>query len=210
MNETSSAVYWNNFYATERNKDHIELPSQFAVFFLGEVGTHAKIIDFGCGSGRDTFFFASRGRDVVGVDGSLSAVKLCNARASALNCSNANFICANLSEPESYSQLNRHSPAALYARFFIHAITDDVERTFLEQASRLVGDEVLAVEFRTPRDEQLVKSTSAHYRRFVNPLEFVARAAAAGFHPTYYAEGFGFAKYRQDDAYVARILLRKR
>jgi ubiquinone/menaquinone biosynthesis C-methylase UbiE len=209
MTDTSATGYWNEFYASERAKEHIELPSQFAVFFLGEVSAQANIIDFGCGTGRDSFFFASRGRRVTGVDGSSSAVKLCNARAADLKLSNANFICANLGDADAYEQLHEQGPAALYARFFIHAITDEVEMTFLKQASRLVGDEILAVEFRTPRDEQQVKFTSAHYRRFVNPLQFVARAAGVGLHPIYYTEGFGFAKFRQDDAHVARILLRR-
>jgi ubiquinone/menaquinone biosynthesis C-methylase UbiE len=209
MIEVSATGYWNTFYASGGARDHIELPSQFAVFFLGEVSAQANIVDFGCGTGRDSFFFASRGRKVTGVDGSRSAVKLCNARAADLKLSNANFICANLGDADAYRQLHGQGPMALYARFFIHAITDEVEMTFLEQASRLVGDEILAVEFRTPRDEQQVKFTSAHYRRFVNPLQFVARAAEFGFQTAYYAEGFGFAKFRQDDAHVARILLRR-
>ena len=36
----------------------------------------AKILDLGCGSGRDTKYFLQKGYDVVAVDGSIEMVKL--------------------------------------------------------------------------------------------------------------------------------------
>ena len=50
---------------------------------------------------------------------------------------------------------------------------------------------------------------------FVGPaaifrMPFEARALGRGFDVVYSVEGFGFAKYRQDDAYVARTIFRRR
>lgn len=93
----------------------------------------------------------------------------------------------------------------------MHAITDDEERAFLELAAELTSSgDILAVEYRTIRDSSGAKVTERHYRRFVTPATVQARALAAGFDVTYAVEGFGFAKYKQDDAYVARALFTKR
>jgi hypothetical protein len=54
-----------------------------------------------------------------------------------------------------------------------------------------------------------VKVTGTHFRRFVLPASFEARALGGGFEVVYNVEGFGFAKYRQDDAYVARTIFRR-
>lgn len=67
----------------------------------------------------------------------------------------------------------------------------------------------MAAEFRTIRDAQQAKVTAEHYRRFVNPLVFMANANTAGFATDYFVEGFGYAKYKDDDAHVARCLMRK-
>ena len=207
--DSSSVAYWNDFYAASDTKKTLDLPSQFAVFFIGEVAPGTDIVDFGCGTGRDSLFFASRGNRVIGVDGSKSAVELCQSRAGAFGYENARFVCGDLGDPATFEQLRGGQGAALYARFFIHAITDEAEETFLRGASGLVQDSILAVEFRTARDAQQAKVTPTHFRRFVNPLDFVSRASAIGFEPTYFTEGFGFAKYKLDDAHVARLILRK-
>jgi hypothetical protein len=62
-------------------------------------------------------------------------------------------------------------------------------------------------EYRTVRDVRQAKVTGQHYRRFIDPAAFQLRAAQHAFSVQYAVEGFGFAKYEQDDAYVARCLL---
>ena len=99
----------------------------------------------------------------------------------------------------------------LYARFFVHAITDEEELSFLDLAADLTkSGDLLAVEYRTVRDSSGAKVTGSHYRRFVTPASFQARTLARGFDEVYAVEGFGFAKYKQDDAYVARAIYLKR
>jgi len=44
--------------------------------FLKYLPPRAKILDLGCGSGRDTKYFLQAGYDVVAVDGSIEMVKL--------------------------------------------------------------------------------------------------------------------------------------
>ena len=56
--------------------------------------------------------------------------------------------------------------------------------------------------------ERLQKITPNHYRRYVNPISLLKSANQLGLQATYFVEGFGFAKHKEDDAFVARIVLR--
>jgi len=205
--------YWDDYYAS-RSSVARPLPSQFATFVAGEVTGPCRVVELGCGNGRDSIFFASYGHDVTGVDGSESAVKGCQTLAEALGVE-ARFLHSSIDDPELPGRLGRagehDGQLVIYARFFVHAITDEEEKDFFALATQLTSPgDVLAVEYRTVRDQSGAKVTDAHYRRFVAPSSFQANALASGFEVTYAAEGFGFAKYKQDDAYCARELFTRR
>ena len=48
--------------------------------FLDKIDTGAVILDFGCGSGRDTEFFLNQGYTVEAIDGSEELCKLASAQ----------------------------------------------------------------------------------------------------------------------------------
>ncbi len=201
--------YWDEYYAARATTCR-PLPSQFATFVAGELDRPHHVIELGSGNGRDAIFFASYGHDVTGVDGSEAAVAASSALAEALG-ENVSFIRSAIDDPALAGRLSRgDGPRALYARFFIHAITDEEEQVLLDLAAEVTSaGDVLAVEYRTIRDRVGAKETEAHYRRFVLPATFQARALERGFEVTYAVEGFGFAKFRHDDAYVARTIMRR-
>lgn len=201
--------YWDEYYAARATPIR-KLPSQFATFVAGELERRHRIIELGCGDGRDAMFFASYGHEVVGVDASHTAVEACRLLAETLG-EDASFIVARIDEPGLAARIRGDgNPRVVYARFFLHAITEAEEEGLLDLAAALTdpGD-LLAVEYRTVRDSSGAKVTETHYRRFVLPAAFEARALGRGFDVSYTVEGFGFAKYRQDDAYVARTLFRR-
>ena len=201
--------YWDDYYSA-RASTRRAIPSQFATFIAGELDRPHRVIELGCGSGRDSIFFASYGHDVTGVDASEAAVAACTALAAALGEA-ATFVQSTIDDPTLPDRLGGSpGPHLVYARFFVHAITDGEEEVFLDLASGLTAPgDLLAVEYRTVRDQVGAKETEAHYRRFVMPSNFEARALQRGFEVAYAVEGFGFAKWRHDDAYVARTLLRR-
>jgi SAM-dependent methyltransferase len=203
------AAYWEEYYSA-RSAPVRRLPSQFATFVAGELDRPHRVIELGCGDGRDALFFASYGHEVVGVDASHAAIEVCRRAASALGEA-AQFVVSRIEEPDLAARVRgAGGPRVVYARFFLHAITEPEEETLLDLASAIAGaGDLLAVEYRTVRDSSGAKVTAKHYRRFVLPASFEARALARGFDVVYAVEGFGFAKYRQDDAYVARTLFRK-
>jgi SAM-dependent methyltransferase len=207
-------AYWNKYYVGRTDSATV-VPSQFAAFVAGEIGTSARnIVDLGCGNGRDTMFFANLGYLAVGVDASESAIALCQARADAGPPDargRVTFAQAALPSPgldTALAAVSIGDPIVVYARFFLHAIEEAVEESLL-RAIRSSGASVsaVAVEFRTHRDREQAKSTPAHFRRFIEPADFLRRATRSGFRPTYFVEGFGYAKHAADDAHVARVLL---
>ena len=150
------------------------------------------------------------GHEVIGIDGLEAAVSASSALSEALG-ETATFIRSAIDDPDLADRLSDgEGPKALYARFFIHAITDEEEQVLLDLAAKVTSPgDLLAVEYRTIRDQVGAKETETHYRRFVLPSTFQARALERGFEATYAVEGFGFAKFRHDDAYVARTLFRR-
>lgn len=208
--EAEKAAHWNSYYSS---KEVPNLPSQFAVFMLGEFQPKA-VVDIGCGSGRDAFFFANQGIPTIGIDGSAAAVELCQSKV--LSDSSLVFAQADVGGDRLTSivlqQLEDWSnpfPIMLYARFFIHAINEDEESNLLRHARNILDRTggVFAAEFRTTRDRSMEKVTPDHYRRFVSPPDFSAVARQSGFKCLYFVEGHGLAKYKDDDAYVARFIL---
>ncbi len=200
--------YWNSYYSDKSQRAPPIVPSQFAAFVAGEFSYPRRtIVEFGCGNGRDSLFFSRWGYTTIGVDASQAAIEKCQERAQG----EANFICRDIRSPDLLDSIRKMSvpdDVVVYARFFLHAIGLEEEMAFLSTARELCGLEgAVAVEFRTNRDEALAKETRFHFRRFVDPVEFMARARQAGLTTTYFVEGFGFAKYGKDDAHVARCIL---
>lgn len=206
--------YWDAYYA-ERRQLQSFLPSQFAAFVAGELRTDAEaVLDVGCGNGRDALFLAGLGYRVVGLDASREAVALCTERRDAMGAEvvgRAAFTVGGVADGGLEAALTEVDPAhrvAVYARFFLHAVPEEGEVALLRFA-RDLGPRLalMAVEFRTHRDALQPKATPEHFRRFIEPPTFLARAAAHGLVARYHVEGFGLAKHAADDAHVARVLL---
>ncbi len=203
--------YWDEYYGRRRAAARRRpVPSQFAAFVAGELGEPHDVVELGCGNGRDSLFLSSHGHRVTGVDGSAVAVESCTCLAAELG-SEARFLHAAIDDPGLPGRIgDPDGPRCVYARFFLHAITDAEEVRLLDLVSALTGPgDVFAVEYRTVRDQSGVKETGAHYRRFVVPSRFQSRTQERGFDVDYDVEGFGFAKYRHDDAYVARTIFHR-
>lgn len=208
MGESKDA-YWERFYATGSSLAR-PVPSQFAAFVAGELREPYRVVEFGSGTGRDALFFASYGHQVTAVDGSSTAIRRGRAVTEALG-EKVEFIDSPIDAPGLAELVPESGHKTLvYARFFLHAITDAEEQAFLSCAAELTrpGD-LMAVEYRTVRDSRGQKETDEHFRRFMRPAEFQYAAMRHGFRVTYAVEGYGFAKYRSDDAYVARTLLER-
>lgn len=207
----SEEKYWNEFYNRQDNTFNKVLPSQFATFILNEIyNPSCTIVDFGCGNGRDSFFFADYNFKVIGVDRSEKAIESCIYQQHP----NTSFINSTIENNDLFDQLdalidsNQTSSRAIYSRFFLHAIDKQQQDIFIKLARALLSEgELFFLEFRTDKDKYQEKVTDQHYRRFINSLTFVQDVCKEKFKVIYFVEGFGYAKFRNDDAYVARFIL---
>ena len=100
-------------------------------------------------------------------------------------------------------------PVMLYSRFLIHSLTSDQEVSLIQNVGAVLRKTsgIFIAEFRTVKDSNLRKETAPHFRRFVDPTRFLERCKQYDLKSRYFVEGTGFAKYRNDDAHVARIIL---
>jgi len=105
--------------------------------------------------------------------------------------------------------LNHNEPKAIYARFFTHALQTKDVVTFFANCSKLMSpQDLLFMEYRTEDDAERTKATGAHYRNFLNAAKVEAMLNANGLKTQYLVQGLGFAKWKVDDAFVARHIIR--
>lgn len=193
-------------------------PSQFAVFVCDYLDNGQNIIDFGCGSGRDALFFSSHGHKVLGLDASPEAIKI-NKSSETDKLSFKILEISEAWDEDSEDKccnhiatfVNSDKPTLLYARFFLHAITEAEEKKFISLLRKL--EQIVsycAFEFRTHLDRDQKKLASPHYRRFIDPANLIAQLSSLKYDVDYFVEGFGMAKMRSEDAHVARIILKQK
>jgi SAM-dependent methyltransferase len=194
--------YWDDFYKTLK-KDTLTLPSQFACFALMEMGEIKNIIEFGCGNGRDSFFFASYQKSVVAVDASSEAIARNSERFK--NLLNIKFLCCDVTGELPEEIIGIESPKVLYARFFLHAIDNGGIDNFLTNCAGIMTEkDKLFMEYRTSEDEFRRKELKDHFRNYLKPKGVERLLVSKGFQTQYFVEGVGFAKWKKDDASVAR------
>jgi tellurite methyltransferase len=211
MNDRYSIEYWNNFYnPTNKFDDLNQIPSQFAAFVLNEYISKRNCIDIGCGGGRDTFFFAMYGRNAIGVDASLSAIKQNNIKA--IGVKNISFQKVDFASQSEITEFSNNLGSSfdntlIYSRFFLHAIEENVEDNFISFCiSKIKLGSIVCLEYRTVEDSEREKFTSQHYRRFVSPVNIKNKFLNLGAKLIYETSGVGMAKYKNDDAHVCRMI----
>ena len=211
-NADTREKYWNNYY---REKSAPNIPSQFAVFFANEITPDSLVVELGSGNGRDSMFFATQFKYVCGVDGSDTAIASCIANSDEIGFRNIDFIPAMIDETNLSKKIedkilkaSHDAPVYIYSRFFLHSINEQDEDQLIKLMDKLLQNRRggIFMEFRTEEDETLSKYTGTHFRRYVNPEILIAKFSRLGFKVNYHVEGTGFAKYKTDDAYVARLV----
>lgn len=204
-----NSAYWNQYY---KNRVCSQEPSPFAQYVATLVEPVKRMVELGCGNGRDAVFFAGRGLQVTALDMSREAIAQLRSR----NIANAEFLCgdfvnSNVHQPDSYDYA--------YSRFTIHSINRNQEQVLLNNLFRgLRPNGKLFIEVRGVNDPLFGKGRQVernayfydnHYRRFIVMDELVASLEKRGFRVEYAQERTGFAPYGNDDPPVIRIVAAK-
>lgn len=198
--------YWNKFYS---GTFALDIPSQFCAMFCQEAERGRKVLEFGCGNGRDSRVIASHGFRVLGVDSSDSAITYCADKAGDNLGKSLQYLCSDVAQLdlEAVRSFVQDDSFYIYSRFFQHSITEEEqEKMFAMIDSISAGGVTAYFEFRNDKDQDAFKLFGDHYRRFQSAEFFATMLERHGFKVSYSESGKGYAKYFDEDPHVTRII----
>lgn len=177
--------HWKKFYESAPVLER----SDFAAWCATQGGlTNRRVVEFGCGNGRDTRYLRGCNRYVHGVDpfapraGSFSQMSI-----------------------EEFTKKWRNRPInsvnAVYCRFLLHSIDDNAQQLLLDWTRR--NRATLYAEFRTDKDVPLVQD---HRRRLINTREFLQQLLDYEFNIEYFKSGYDMAQLGEENPHVARVV----
>jgi hypothetical protein len=170
--------FWREFYASP----HTLEPSAFAVW-SAEPLRGKRVLDFGCGNGRDAFYLA-KGSTVLRVDRYAPEGDL--------------FVRCTVQE---YMKAHPVSDFdAVYCRFFFHAITSKEMWKVVDWASR--NGVAIWSESRSIMDTP----PYGHERRLIDGNHMLAEMLRRGLHVVHYQEGRGLARFGEEDPHIVRVV----
>ena len=198
--------YWNKFY----KKASVQEQSKFALFAYKKIiklKKKFKMIDIGCGNGRDTVFFIKKKIDIIGLDRSNVIRK--NKNIFKKKFIKKNICAKNLNFKKKFD--------VLYARFFIHAINAKEQENFFKNVKRILRKRgLIFLEFRTIKDPLIKKGIKIskheryddHYRRFIDPHEFKNKMKKMNFKIIYFKTSNKYAVYKNQKPHICRAILK--
>ncbi|MER2121804.1 MAG: class I SAM-dependent methyltransferase [Solibacillus sp.] len=210
--------YWNDFYKIQRNLNE---NSTFSEFVFEKIENNSKkylIVDLGCGTGKDSFYFSAKGISVVGIDGAEEVIKINKDKISGSKKNLIDFKCVDLSNKAEVRQIlkglnelakNSSKEIILYNRFFLHAIPEEVEDMLFSEIEKNISvPYFIMAEFRTKEDEKLEKTYNNHYRRYIDTDLFLKKVLDLEWSVWELLKGRGLSIYKSEDPYLGRMIIR--
>ena len=201
--------YWNSYYQSIKNQKII--PSNFAQYVEKLIKKESHVLELGCGNGRDSLYFMSKGHNVIAIDGSDTAIEHLNEFTK--DNKNVLFVCDNFVKCRALYQMRYD---CIYSRFTLHAITEEQENELLANIKEALDEEgILCIEARTIHDDIYGKGRevehnaffyNGHYRRFIDIEEFKIKLQNMGYEIVSIEESKGFSKTDTSDPYLMRCI----
>lgn len=163
-----NSAYWNEYYKINHND--IAKETLFAQYVLNNwINKRKKLIEFGCGNGRDALYFCKNGLDVTAVDTSIVTVNKLKKIQSNCTFIQDDFVNSKLIYKQKYD--------VCYSRFTIHAISlDDEKKLYVNAYKSLEQNGIICIEVRSVNDPLYGQGEKIgtdeyvfndHYRRFI-------------------------------------------
>lgn len=138
MSVTNTITYYNyhahTFISTTRNVDFHDTQTRF----LDKLPMGSKILDFGCGSGRDTKYFLSQGYEVDATDGS---EEICRLASEYIGIQVKHMLFQELEEENIYDGIWACSS-------ILHLTYEELKLVFLKMARELKEEGVVYTFFK--------------------------------------------------------------
>ena len=198
--------YWDEYYKKDAAPS---FPSPFAEYVANKLSTKQNILEIGCGNGRDSKYFSSKGHHVTGLDKSAEAIELCKNLYSSDEP--IKFFYGTITD---IAKINKKKFDLIYSRFVIHAMSLNEELEMLKISYKLLKKNgKLFIECRSTNDPlsqkgEILSHTErvfGHYRRFIILDEFIQRLVQVGFKVVEAIENIGLAKFGEEDPMVIRV-----
>ena len=173
--------YWEKFYTENK----VLKQSSFAEFIFILNFLKHKVLELGCGNGRDLIFFRRKKINARGID----------------NAYQNNYFIKKTDVAE-YIKLNSCNED-VYTRFFWHAIERPLQLKILKWVKHKIF-----IEARTTEDKPTLYKK--HKRNFVNVSQLVKDLKNNNFEILYLKEGYGMSKYKNEDPHLVRIIATKK
>ena len=203
--------YWNKFY----EKFNVKKASNFAKYIYRKnfISNKSKILEIGCGNGRDTFYFLKKNIKTIAIDKSFKAIKNNKKKIDHV------FFCNDISKIDlkNIKFYKKYKCNLVYARFFLHTLNFRSEKFFFNFCEKILPrNGKILLEFRTIKDPLISKGKKIspteritdHYRRFIDP-SLLLITIKKKFVPIFMVQGFGLARYKKENPHVCRIIFKK-
>jgi adenylylsulfate kinase-like enzyme len=198
--------HWSDYYSSGSAPAK---PSPFAESVNGSIARGSKLIEIGCGNGRDSFFFAREGHKVKALDPSESAIEACRAADAGGAISYYQGTLPGIAEtlPNDFD--------VAYSRFVIHAMPLVEEVRTLEAVAGVLSKggrfyvECRSINDPMAREGEVISPTErihGHYRRFIIKEELEERLETVGFKVIESIESKGLAVHGDDDPMIIRVV----
>lgn len=205
--------YWNQYYAKNKAPKKQSLFAEWVVETFFEPQRRYRLLELGCGNGRDSAYFFRQGINVTAIDASETSVeKLRNEfKKEDITFLCDDFVCSTAIYCSQFD--------CVYSRFSLHAINEKQEADLINNIYgalkcggyffievRSVNDELYGKGEKVGMDEYIYEG---HYRRFVHIGKLESRLKDAGFELIYSKEKRGFAPLGESDPPIIRIVARR-
>jgi len=185
--------YWDNFYNTFQPP--LE-PSSFAKFIEPYLKPNQKILDVGCGNGRDTYYFEQQDYNISGFD-------LINVKKFL----GSSFIQGDVGESIPPSDV-------YYCRFFIHTLQEKILDKFLNNIKTTSPNCTLYLETRSTRGITNDTKTETNFKspigkehfRMLYSMKYLYNKLEQNFNVFYIHESNNFSVYKSESPYLIRIM----
>jgi len=172
---------WKQYYRTAR----ITEPTQFARWFYAFMPRNRRVVDLGCGNGRDTYLLAKQSSIAIGID---NATRPKDDKNCVFHqCTIKKYI------EES------PSPDVLYSRFLLHCLDWKSIRQMIGWNAKM-----FVAECRASGDKPILYPD--HERNFINPSKLNVMLILNGYTIMDSVTGTGYAKLGKENPLILRTI----
>lgn len=195
--------YWDNFYKSNLAPQKESSFAQFTYTYLKDLVTinELRLIDVGCGNGRDTFYFSKMNIKTTGIDLSYNPESLY-----------VDFTQSNILEFD-YKDYN-----VLYLRFIVHSLTEPELDKLISNFENMSQDLLIFIETRSSKnitDEQksetyFKSSIGSEHFRMLYSEKYLTNKLEKRFKIVYVKEDTGFSPFNGEDPFCIRYILKNK